>query len=825
MRIPVSWLASHLELPEGTTPEQLADAFVRIGLEVEDVHTLGPVTGPLLAGRVAHITELTEFKKPIRFCQVEIGEDKPRGIICGATNFAEGDTVVVALPGCVLPGDFTITARKTYGHVSDGMICSLRELGLGEEHSGILVLPPGEAEAGHDAHALLGLDDSVIELAVTPDRGYALSARGLAREIACALEVRFADPASLDVGPADGEAWPVHIEDRAGCSRFVARRVSNVDAGAPSPWWLRRRLLLAGMRPISLAVDVTNYVMLELGQPLHAYDASKLTGNITVRRAAAGEKLATLDGNQRALDPDDLVVCDESGPIGLGGVMGGASTEIGGASSDIVIEAANWDPRSIARSVRRHRLPSEAAKRFERTVDPALPPAAAELAARLLQQYGEATIQPGRTDVGSPELPKPITIPFALPDRVAGVIYERGATAKRLAQIGCQIDVGTAEDGQGVVVATPPTWRSDLTQPADLVEEVLRLEGYDSIPSALPVVRGAGGLTEAQRRKRAVARSLAAGGYVEVEPFPFVASSTWDAFGLAADDVRRHSVKVQNPLEADRPELATTLLPGLIDALHRNLARGHRDLALFHIGQVVLPKAQQIPVPEVGVTGRPSEAELASLLASLPQQPVHVAALLAGYRERPGWWGNGRQAAWSDAVEAARVVARAAGVELRVVASDLAPWHPGRCAELRVGDWPVGHAGELHPKVVEALGLPKRACAMEIDLDALPLKENRPAPVVSSYPPVLLDIALVVDASVPAGDLMAVLRGGGGDLLEDIRLFDVYAGEQVGEGKRSLAFSLRFRAPDRTLTLEEATTARDAAVAVATERLGATLRA
>ncbi len=825
MRIPVTWLVENLEFTETPTPDELAEAFVRIGLEVEDVHRLGTVTGPLVAGRVVAIEELTGFKKPIRYCQVEVGPDQVNGIVCGATNFVEGDTVVVALAGAVLPGDFTIAERKTYGHVSQGMICSARELGLGDEHAGILVLPSGTAQPGDDALELLGLGDTVIEVAPTPDRGYAFSVRGLAREIACAFDVPFGDPGLAEIPEAEGDVLPVHIEDPVACPRFVARRVTGVDPTAPTPWWMRRRLMLAGIRSISLPVDVTNYVMLELGQPLHAFDASAVQGGLVVRRASAGEKLTTLDESVRALDPDDIVIADDSGVISLAGVMGGASTEVRESSTDILLEAANWDQASIARTVRRHKLPSEAAKRFERTVDPALAPVALERAARLLHMFGEGSIKPGRTDVGVPGLPSPVTMPIDLPDRVAGVRYARGVTARRLGQIGCLVEVTTGDDGATLVTAVPPTWRSDLTQPADLVEEVLRLEGYDTIPSTLPPAPAGRGLTEQQRRRRTVSRALAENGFVEVKPFPFIAPGVFDALGLPEGDVRRKTVSVLNPLEADKHALATTLVPGLLETLQRNLARGAKDVALYAVAQVTLPRTERVPMPEVGVGVRPSDEQVASLVAALPQQPVHVAGVLAGLREQAGWWGKGRAADWADAVQAARLVGAAYGVTLSAVASDLAPWHPGRCAELRVGDWPVGHAGELHPKVVEALGLPKRTVAFELDLDALPLKDHRPAPVVSPYPPVLLDVAVVVDAAVPAEEVARALRDGGGALLEDLRLFDVYVGDQVGDGKRSLAYALRFRAADRTLTVEEATAGRDAAVAEAADRFGAALRA
>ncbi|HEX4721575.1 MAG TPA: phenylalanine--tRNA ligase subunit beta [Pseudonocardiaceae bacterium] len=831
MRVPVSWLTERLELPaydDGVSlADRFAEAFTRVGIEVEEVTALGDVIGPLVVGRVVEIEELTGFKKPIRYCQVQAGpdDDSIRGIVCGATNFVEGDLVVVAVPGAELPGGFKIAARRTYGHTSDGMICSVRELGIGDDHHGILVLPTGTASPGDDAIELLELADTVMDLAITADRGYAWSVRGLARELACALDIGFRDPTAIEIPAAEGEAWPVHIEDIYGCPRFVARRVTGIDPTAPTPLAIRRRLMLAGIRSISLAVDVTNYVMLETGQPLHAFDTSSLRGNIVVRRATEGEKLTTLDDVDRTLDPDDLVVADESGPISIAGVMGGASTEVSPESTDILIEAANWEPTSIARTARRHKLPSEASRRFERFVDPAVPPAATELAARLLARYADGVIQPGRTDVGRPVLPGPVTMPMGLPDRVAGVRYARGVTARRLQQIGCVVEVDTADDGTPLVTATPPSWRADLTDPADLVEEVLRLEGYHTIPAQLPTAPAGRGLTPSQRRRRAVSRALAESGYVEVLPFPFVSPKVWDDFGLAEDDPRRRELLVLNPLESDAPLMATTLLPGLLDTLQRNVSRGFTDLALYHIGQVVLPKAESSPVPEVGVDGRPSDAELAALEASLPDQPVHVAVVLAGHRQIPGWWGKGEPAVWSDAVQAARLVAEVSGVELTVAAADYAPWHPGRCAALSVDGAVVGHAGELHPKVVEALGLPKRACAMELDLDAVPVPEVPAVPVVSPYPPVLLDVALVVDAAVPAAEVSDVLRTGSGALLEHLALFDVYTGAQVGDGKRSLAYSMRFRATDRTLTRDEATAARDAAVALATQRFGAALRA
>jgi phenylalanyl-tRNA synthetase beta chain len=820
MRVPVSWLRDFVDLPAGTTGRELADALVRAGLEVEAVETFGTdLEGSLVVGSVLEFEEFTASNgKTIRWCHVDVGTGATRGIVCGARNFSAGDAVVVALPGAVLPGGFVIAARKTYGHVSDGMICSARELHLGDDHTGILVLPPGSA-AGDDAVALLGLRDEVLDLAVTPDRGYCLSMRGIAREAGIALDVAWRDPADVLVPTPDAEGWPVRVDDRAGCDRFSASTVTGLDPVARSPLEIQRRIRLAGMRPLSLAVDVTNYVMLETGQPMHAFDRDRLTGPIRVRRARPGETLTTLDGAVRTLDPDDLLVTDDSGPIALAGVMGGAGTEIGPETRALVLEAAHWDPPSIARAVRRHKLPSEAARRFERGVDPEVAGAALARAAQLLAAYGGA-VPAGYTVSGDARPAPRVTMPVGLPGRVAGYPIADAAVRRRLDQVGCAVEGGPE------LSVVPPSWRPDLRDPADLVEEVVRLEGYDNVPAALPRARPGRGLTPDQRLGRRVGRALAAAGFVEAPCYPFLGGADLDALGLPADDPRRRALRVANPLSDEVPLLRTTLLPGLLGALRRNIGRGAGDVALFEQGLVFRPAPGPRPeVPDPPVDRRPTEAELAALEAAVPAQPRRVAVALAGRRELPGWWGPGRAATWGDAVDAARLVAREAGVSLAVRADEHAPWHPGRCAALHLGDTVVGHAGELHPRALDALGLPPRVCAMELDLDRLGSDAAPvPAPRVSPYPVVKEDVALVVPAGVPAAEVEAALRDGAGELLESVRLFDVYTGEQVGAGRRSLAYALRFRAPDRTLTVEEASMARDAAVAEASRRTGAVLR-
>ncbi|MBV7695420.1 phenylalanine--tRNA ligase subunit beta [Streptomyces sp. TRM70350] len=837
MRVPLSWLREYVDLPETETGRDVQAKLISAGLEVETVEQLGDgLKGPLVVGQVLTIEELTEFKKPIRFCTVDVGQangtGEPQELICGARNFQVGDKVVVVLPGAVLPGGFAISARKTYGRVSHGMICSSGELGMGDDGThGIIVLPP-ETEVGKDAIELLELVDEVLDIAVTANRGDCLSIRGVAREAAIAYGLPLRDPALLDVPAPNAYGYPVTVSEPMGCDRFTARTVSGLHPEARSPIWLKRRLQKVGMRPISLAVDVTNYVMMELGQPLHAYDRKLVQGPIGVRRAEEGEKIVTLDGVERTLHAEDLVITDDRGPIGLAGVMGGAHTEIAdhedteGATTDVVIEAAHFDAVSVARTARRHKLSSEASRRFERGVDPQAASAAAQRTVDLLVLLAGGTADAGVTEVVAPSAPHTITVPADHPDKVAGVEYGRETVVRRLQQIGCDVY------GQDELIVTVPSWRPDLLEQNDLAEEVIRLEGYENLPSTLPKPPSGRGLTHRQRLHRRVGRALAGAGYVEAPSYPFVSEQIFDQLGLDAADPARRVVKLVNPLNDEEPALRTSLLPGLLGALRRNDGRGSHDLALFETGLVFLPRAERGGTAgHLPVDRRPTDEEIAALNAALPEQPRHVAVVLAGAREQAGWWGRGRPGDWADAVEAARTVAREAGAELVVRKGRYGPWHPGRCAELVVAadgtERVVGHAGELHPRVLKALGLPARTCAMELNLDALEqVGDGTPqAPSISTFPVATQDVALVVDLPVPHAEVEAALREGAGELLEAIRLFDVYENaEQLGEGRKSLAYALRFRAADRTLTVDEASAAREAAVALAAERTGAVLR-
>ena len=813
MKLPISWLKEFVEIPEGTTGREVAAALLSVGFEVESVETVGDVRGTLVVGQVKKIEELTEFKKPIRWCQVDIGTSV-NGIICGASNFAEGDLVVIALPGTTLPGDFTISARETYGHTSNGMICSVRELGIGDEHDGILVLPAGSSTPGANAFPILGLGDEVLDIAVTPDRGYALSIRGLAREYAIATGKTFADPGIklAELAQAAGNAVPAASDDRKACDLLVLHTLGDFNPSAVTPDFIRNRLAAVGVRSISLAVDVTNYVMFEVGQPLHAFDADKVTGTIRARRAKAKEKIETLDHVERELSTDDLVIADDKKALSIAGVMGGASSEISPTTTRVVIEAAHFDSASTAQTSRRHKLSSEASRRFERGVDRMLPPIAAARAAELLIEFGGAKFE-GAAGVETAPDQKAIEFDPELTQRTAGRIYDLAASSEILISLGCQVD-----QSQQTWQVKPPSWRPDLVMPIDLVEEIIRIDGYDKVPTRLPVGPHGRGLTASQRLLRRAGLYLAGRGLVEVRNYPFIGESDLAALQLPKDAPSRHALQLANPLSDEQPLLRTTLLPGLFGAVTRNTSRGFADVSLFEIASVTLPTKKQkaqggTNPPRPTVAKRPTEKELAEIESLLPLQPLYVAAVLTN-------------ADWSDSIELALSLASEIGVTLTVQKADLAPWHPGRCAQLVLDGKVIGTAGEITPRVIENIGLPKRTVAVELDLTALFANANTTptAPKIWTFPIAKEDVALVVKKDVTAAELMQVLQEGAGELLENIKLFDVYEGNQVPDGHKSVAFALRFRASDRTLSTEEVTAARQNAVNAAAQKFGAKLR-
>lgn len=819
MRVPLSWIREFAAVPDSVSPEEIGAALVRVGFEVEEIEYQGAdLTGPLVVGRVVNIEEITEFKKPIRWVELDCAESTTRFVICGASNFSENDLVVVALPGAVLPGGFSISQRETYGKISNGMICSARELGMSEDHSGILVLPAGSTQPGADAQEILEIHDVIFDIAVNPDRGYALSIRGISREVAASLGVGFSDPIQsikTDKFVSTGKGVVPKIDDPTGVSVIYIRTLDHFNPQANSPLWMQRRIEKCGMRSISLAVDVTNYVMLELGQPLHAFDRAQIEGSLHIRRAGKTKTFITLDGQERNLSPEDLLVADEARALALAGTMGGSNSEVGESTTSLAIEAARFDPISIAKNARHHKLSTEASRRFERGVDPSLAECASARAVSLLIELGGASHVDSQHD-GEPRYSPVIDLDPHFIAKLTGADISLLQVREKLLLIGCDIE----EKSETLWRVDPPSWRSDLLTPADLVEEVARMVGYDAIPSILPPHPVSPGLTNFQRRLRVLAQLLADRGLVEVQNYPFVSESMIREMGYTGD--RAKAFRIVNPMSEDTPLLRTHLIPGLIQTAARNISRGSRDFGLFEIGTVFRNISTLSPIDNPPTDARPAQKIIDEIYAGVPNQPIHIGGVLVGNAQSEDWRGKGRPYDWNDAIEFAESVLAACNLSWTISRSDFAPWHPGRCAELLVDGTVIAHAGELHPRVVASYGLPERSCAFVVNLSAIPDHPVLRAPSVGTMPVAVQDIALIVDENVTSAEVVEALKSGAGEMLESVTLFDRY--DKLAEGKISLAYTLTFRAPDRTLTGAEITQIRDAAVESARAKLGATLR-
>ena len=822
MKVPLSWLAEYVELPKDASPHDVMEQLVRVGLEEESAIG-GEITGPVVVGKVLEFVEEEQSNgKTIRWCQVQVGP-KPedvRGIVCGARNFEVGDKVVVTLPGAVLPGGFEIAARKTYGHISDGMIASAKELSLSDDHDGILRLVTMglDPELGSDALELLGLNEAAAEVNVTPDRGYCFSIRGIAREYSHATKAKFSDPASL-VTPEKVSGFDLKVADSApihgtaGCSNFLLVGVEGIDATSPTPSWMANRLKLAGMRSISIAVDITNYVMLEMGQPLHAYDLDRLTGGIEVRRAKKGEKITTLDDKERILHEEDLLITDQSGPIGIAGVMGGASTEVSDATTKILLEAAIFDPISIARSARRHKLPSEASRRFERGVDHKVSAYAAARAAQLLVELAGGKLSGLGAEHVTEMAAVTISMDASFPSALVGYEYQEKEVVAALEMIGCKVS------GNGSLEVEVPSWRPDLRHKTDLAEEVARLVGYDKIPATIPVAPPGRGLTRKQQLRRKVLGTLVGGGFVEVLNYPFYSpeQNSWFSSSKA--------IELENPIQSEAGQLRKELLPGLLQAASRNVSRANSNLAIFEEGSAFMSGGTAVTSLPVG-NERPSDKVLASLNASIPSQPRKLAGVVLGdwVPQQPGQ--ASIEAGYQQAISALFSALGSIGVEAALTQSEVMGLHPGRGAKVIVSGKEVGIAGELHPDIADELHLPGRVGVFEVDLSAIYdlSPELITASEIGVMPAATQDLSLVVGLDVSAADLVETIEEGAGELLESISLVDDWRSETLGQ-KKSLTFSMVFRAKDKTLTAAEATAAKEAAVQLAAERHGAELRA
>lgn len=806
MRIPLSWLREFVDV---TVPaEELAEVLTFGGFETEEIHR--PTAG-VRGVVVAEVLDVAKVEGSDKLHLVHVNDGTTtHEIVCGASNYAPGDRVPAALPGATLPGGFEIGRKQVFGVTSNGMLASARELGIGDDHRGIWILD-GDAPLGTPLDEWLPLDDAVIEVAILPDRAYGLAILGIARDVAALTGAELRVPAMTPAADIGGETGvPIAIADPADCLRFDARRVEGVRIG-PSPAWLQLRLAACGIRSISNVVDATNYAMLEVGHPVHAYDLAKIAGpRIDVRRAATGETLVTLDGVERTLHPEDLVIADADGPVGLAGVMGGARTEVGQDTTDLLLEVASFDPITISKAARRHKLFSEASTRFERTVPAESVPLGASRAAHWITTLAGGSVTAASDTYPVAVMRQAINLRPARARAHLGMAIDDATQRDLLRSIACEVE----PDGD-VLSVVAPAYRPDLREEADLYEELARLYGYDNVPETLPSTGQVGGRTPEHLARLAVRRALAGGGWTEVLAFPFIADGEVEVLGLPDGDPRRTTIPLVNPLSAEESVLRTTLLPGLLRIVRHNVNRQTADVAVFELGHVFLTPTGEEPGAHGGPDG-----------TILPAEPLMLGFAVCGLFAPRRHDLPGRAADLYDLLGAVELVCRAVGLP-PVVAEpvDRAPFHPGRAARLLLDGMEVGAVGELHPRVIEAAELPRRTLAGDLRLDRLIAGGIRPAAgaMPSGLPGLRFDVAVVVDEDVPAAVVRDAVAAAAGDRLTKLELFDVFRGEQLGEGRKSLAYALRLDDAERQLTTEDEAAA-IAAIEAAAASLGGHLR-
>jgi phenylalanyl-tRNA synthetase beta chain len=803
MRVPLSWLRDFVDLPGDV--DDLAHRLTGIGIKVESIHRGAEGLSGVVIGEVLSIEDHPDSDKLI-LVEVDAGQG-PRKIVCGAKNFARGDKVPVALPGATLPGlpNVVIESKKVRGETSDGMLCSAMELGLSGDHSGIYVLAQ-QAQIGEDVVGVLGLDEVIFELDITPNRPDAMSLLGVAREVAAitGAGVRFPEISFESSSKSASELSNVTIEDPEGCPRYQARIITSLQLG-PSPAEVQRRLSAAGVRPISNVVDATNYALLICGHPMHAFDLAKLDGDqIVVRRARAGEKLVTLDEEERALDADDLVIADAKKPVGLAGVMGGLHSEVGEETSRILLEVAYFDPPTILRMAKRHGLRTEASSRFERGVDPNGVDFAGDLATKLILEWSGGEAASGSIDV-YPRPIQPVEVELR-PERanlVLGTDLSPEEMVSSLERVGLEPRAGG--DGS-VIVVDAPTRRPDIKIEEDLIEEVARVVGFESIPRTLPSGSNrVGGLTREQKLIRKVRWVLRGAGLTEAYTSSFISRADVERIGYPKDHPYSSPIPLVNAISQDESVLRPSLIPRLVAAVAGNTSRRRLDVHLFEIGRCFRPSA--------GV---------------LPEEPLRLGIVMHGPGAR-SWHDEVREADFFDlkgTIEGLLDSLGVANVAFEPINDPIL--HPGRAAKVRLGSDPVvGWIGELSPQIAGRFDVTNRIVAAELELT--PMLHASPTDVEvrepARYPSTLLDLAVSVPADVAASAVVAVAREVGGELVQSINVFDVYTGEQAGAGRKSIALSLRFRSPDRTLKDSEAVALRDQMAEAISERLGGEMRA
>jgi phenylalanyl-tRNA synthetase beta chain len=800
MRVPLSWLADHVDLG-GVSATALAERLTFAGVEVERVDQVGEDIGGVLTARVLEVARHPDADR-LALVTVEAGGE-PHEVVCGAHNYRPGDVVPWAAPGAKLPGGLEVGRRQVRGTWSDGMLASARELGVFDDHSGILVLPP-DTQVGADLVEEVGLRDAVLDVKTAPNRGDVLSMRGIAREAALVLGTGL-KPLDLTVpeaGPPVAGLASVEVRDGEGCRLYVARVIEGLDAARPAPLWMARRLYLYGQRPLGAVVDITNYLLLDQGQPLHAFDLDLVPGQrIVVRRARQGEVLRTLDGRDRTLDSGDTLITAGEQALALAGIMGGEETEVRATTRRVLLESAHFPPAGVRRTMRRLGMSPEGGQRWARGVDPAGAGPVCDQAAALMAWHAGGTVASGRLEAGpGVGAREAIRLDWRRSAERLGAPADPAFAAEHLRSVGCTVETPPGDQ----LLAVPPSWRFDLEQWADLEEEVARRWGYHNLPTTLPKATG-GRLTDEQRLRRRTRDLLAGMGLTEVLTYPFLSQADLDRLELPAGDRRRGTLRVLNPVSEEQPELRTTLLIGLAEVARRNLARGLGSAAVYELGAVFLPRGD----------------------GELPAEPRLLGVLLAGRRQAGRFDDPTPPYEFADAKGVVEGLVAALGVDdVSYGVEGPMPCHPGRCAAVRLGEVPIGVLGQLHPRVAAALGLPAASFAVELELT--PLLEAAPttipAPTPSPYPELAFDVAFIVPPGVPAAALRATLAEAAGELLARLALFDAYEGDRLPAGHRNLAYRVALQAPDRTLSDSDAAAVRERMERLARERLGATLR-
>ncbi len=800
MRVSYNWLKEFVDV--AASPQELAEALTAAGIAVETVEERGKNISGIYTGLIKSVEPHPNADRLV-VCRVDCGRGEDLQIVTGATNVKAGQVVPVALEGARLAGGMVIKKAKFRGLESRGMLCAADELGVGEDHEGILILPP-DTPVGRDVKTLFGLDDAILELDLTPNRGDCLSVYGVAREVAAIynLPLRRPQPRLSLAGTDITQHVSIIVEEPELCRRYVARMVTGIRVGE-SPLWMQNRLYAAGMRPINSVVDVTNYVMLELGQPQHAFDAASVAdGRIIVRRARAGERLVTLDNVERELDTEMLLITDPEKAIGIAGVMGGLNSEVTDDTTTIILESAYFDPVSIRRTARKLNLRSEASSRFERSIDISGCALAADRAVELMVSIGAGVAAPGIIDIyPNPPVPKTIIV---RPERINAILGIKIPT-ERIRRILTGLEFNPQGDDNTLAV-TVPTHRSDIGREVDLVEEVARLYGYDRIPETLPYgVTTCGFRTAEQDAVHRIRMLLAGLGLYEVVTYSFVDRGVFDRIRLPLDSELRRTVNIANPLSDDQAVMRTLLFPGLVQLLARNYQRRNTNAALFEMATVFRVRDD----------------------SPLPAEQLVLAVAATGH-SRGGWNKKSHEYDFfflKGVLEQVGKVLNLGELSFKRFV-DHPSFHPGRSAAVYAGDRFLGVAGELHPDVLEAYDLQARAVACEFDLAAaLGLKQRTLAQIEDfpRYPGIDRDLAVVLPETTPVAEVMDLITRKGGAILRRVTLFDVYKGKQIESGWRSLAFSLGFQAKDRTLTDQEVNESMEAIKSALTS-LGAKLR-